>query len=74
MMSKVPKWVLAVALAVMAAACTGSAADECPTEGEALETAKLYIEHNATDADTGYMASSVARPGPSCASGSPTGS
>jgi hypothetical protein len=26
---------------------------QCPTEGEALETAKLYIEHNATDADTG---------------------
>ncbi len=25
----------------------------CPTEGEVLETAKLYIEHNATDADTG---------------------
>lgn len=25
----------------------------CPTEGEPLETAKLYIEHNATDADTG---------------------
>ncbi|MDP9495312.1 MAG: hypothetical protein M3P87_08735 [Actinomycetota bacterium] len=25
----------------------------CPTEGEVLETAKLYVEHNATDADTG---------------------
>ena len=25
----------------------------CPTAGEPLETAKLYIEHNATDADTG---------------------
>ena len=32
----------------------GSGADPaCPTEGEELETAKLYIEHNATDADTG---------------------
>ncbi len=28
-------------------------AELCPTEGELLETAKLYIEHNATDADTG---------------------
>lgn len=28
-------------------------ASECPKEGEVLETAKLYIEHNATDADTG---------------------
>jgi hypothetical protein len=26
---------------------------DCPTEGEPLETAKLYIEHNATDDDTG---------------------
>ena len=52
-MTKGLKRMLAVALAVMAAACTGSAADECPTEGEVLETAKLYIEHNATDADTG---------------------
>ena len=25
----------------------------CPTEGDELETAKLYVEHNATDADTG---------------------
>ncbi len=25
----------------------------CPTEGEEFEVAKLYIEHNATDADTG---------------------
>jgi hypothetical protein len=26
---------------------------DCPTSGEDFETAKLYIEHNATDADTG---------------------
>ncbi|MGH8945384.1 MAG: hypothetical protein ACRDVL_04485 [Acidimicrobiia bacterium] len=26
---------------------------DCPTEGEPLETVKLYIEHNATDEDTG---------------------
>lgn len=53
MMTKGSKLMLAVALAVMGAACSRSAAVECPTEGEALETAKLYIEHNATDADTG---------------------
>lgn len=45
------------------AACTGDSVTEsspapesdpgCPREGETLETAKLYIEHNATDADTG---------------------
>jgi hypothetical protein len=46
------KLVLGVAVAFLAAACTASSA-ECPTEGEVLETAKLYIEHNATDADTG---------------------
>jgi len=28
-------------------------ATTCPTEGEEFEVAKLYIEHNATDADTG---------------------
>jgi hypothetical protein len=28
-------------------------AAECPTEGEEWEVAKLYIEHNATDEDTG---------------------
>jgi hypothetical protein len=32
---------------------TGTASPGCPTEGEELETAVLYIEHNATDADTG---------------------
>lgn len=31
----------------------GSGGAECPTSGETLDTAKLYIEHNATDADTG---------------------
>ncbi len=39
------------------AASDASGADspptECPTEGEEWETAKLYIEHNATDEDTG---------------------
>lgn len=28
-------------------------ATECPTEGEEWEVAKLYVEHNATDEDTG---------------------
>ena len=46
------KWLLGMAVALLAAACNASTA-ECPTEGEVLETAKLYIEHNATDADTG---------------------
>ena len=46
------KWLLGMAMALLGAACNGSKA-ECPTEGEILETAKLYIEHNATDADTG---------------------
>jgi hypothetical protein len=48
-------WKLPLVLAlVLASACTsrGQSAD-CPKEGEVLETAKLYIEHNATDADTG---------------------
>ena len=31
----------------------GGAEPDCPTEGEEWEDAKLYIEHNATDADTG---------------------
>lgn len=30
-----------------------SAGAQCPTRGEPFETAKLYIEHNATDSDTG---------------------
>lgn len=46
---------------IVAAASASSAREQdhasqsldCPTEGEELETAKLYIEHNATDADTG---------------------
>lgn len=29
-------------------------ADRCPTEGQEWETAKVYIEHNSTDADTGF--------------------
>jgi hypothetical protein len=39
--------------ATVATPPTDSQADQCPTEGEALATAKLYIEHNATDQDTG---------------------
>ena len=30
-----------------------SASGTCPQEGEEMETALLYIEHNATDRDTG---------------------
>jgi hypothetical protein len=33
---------------------TGAGADPCPTEGEEWEVAKTYIEHNATDEDTGF--------------------
>ena len=51
MMPKGSNWLLGMATLLLAA-CNGSTA-ECPTEGEVLETAKLYIEHNATDADTG---------------------
>jgi hypothetical protein len=43
---------------VLASACTSSGQSPgCPKEGEILETAKLYIEHNATDADTGVHGS-----------------
>lgn len=31
----------------------GTGGDACPSEGEEMETAMLYIEHNATDGDTG---------------------
>lgn len=31
----------------------GDVSVECPSEGEGWEVAKLYIEHNATDEDTG---------------------
>src|ERR671911_3207430 len=31
-------------------------ASECPTEGDEFEDTKLYIEHNATDEDTGVHA------------------
>lgn len=34
-------------------AATEGESDRCPTEGEEFETAMLYIEHNATDQDTG---------------------
>lgn len=54
----------AMAFVLFAAACgsdgepapAGSddtAAPSCPTDGEEWEVAKLYIEHNATDEDTG---------------------
>lgn len=36
-----------------ATAETGGASAACPTEGDEWEVAKLYIEHNATDEDTG---------------------
>ena len=32
---------------------SATAAVTCPSQGEPLDTAKLYIEHNATDEDTG---------------------
>lgn len=66
---KIVKLVLVAILALLLAACSGAAAETtrstatvadsgddptCPTEGEALDTAKVYIEHNATDADTGF--------------------
>lgn len=35
------------------AAADGRAEANCPTQGEEMETAMLYIEHNATDRDTG---------------------
>ncbi|MDA0351129.1 MAG: hypothetical protein O3A10_02820 [Chloroflexi bacterium] len=51
------------AVATVAIACSSStnatatpengAAVDCPTTGEEFETARLYIEHNATDEDTG---------------------
>lgn len=31
----------------------GIGSESCPTDGEPFETVKLYIEHNATDEDTG---------------------
>ena len=34
-------------------ASTSDASAQCPTEGEEFETAMLFVEHNATDADTG---------------------
>jgi hypothetical protein len=54
----------AVVLTMIAlASCSSNSTEEttipaeqdtiCPTSGEELETAKLYVEHNATDADTG---------------------
>lgn len=60
---------LAAAVVLAAAACGGSesapanaaggdsAAAACPTQGEGFETAKLYVEHNATDEDTGIHGS-----------------
>jgi hypothetical protein len=54
-----------ILLSMMTAGCTstgvdstittviGGGNDQCPTEGEEIETAMLYIEHNATDQDTG---------------------
>jgi hypothetical protein len=55
---------VAVGLIVLLGACssaveplTAQPSEEvdvtCPTEGEPMAAAKLYIEHNATDADTG---------------------
>lgn len=55
---------VAVAALVLAACGDDDATDAtapdagtgCPTEGDELEDAKLYIEHNATDEDTGVHA------------------
>ncbi len=55
-------WITVLALTI--SACTSTSANEgpsepsvgsdvCPTEGGELETAMLYIEHNAADEDTG---------------------
>ncbi len=40
-------------MATVEPAAAAIGADACPETGELLEDAKLYIEHNATDADTG---------------------
>ncbi|MDH3470879.1 MAG: fibronectin type III domain-containing protein [Acidimicrobiia bacterium] len=65
-MSGAFKLIAGVAFVLVATACNSStsstttpsggdaaASADCPAEGEEFETAKLYIEHNATDADTG---------------------
>jgi hypothetical protein len=56
--------VVVVMLVSAASACSssgsqdaaGTDAPECPTEGAELADTKLYIEHNATDEDTGVHA------------------
>ncbi|MCI0677977.1 MAG: hypothetical protein L0Z63_02900 [Actinobacteria bacterium] len=57
---------IVIVLSLMAAGCTSAdsgesttvaVSSECPVEGEELETAMIYIEHNATDQDTGVHGS-----------------
>jgi hypothetical protein len=53
-MSNYSRLLIVGVVAAMASSCTSAGQEpDCPIEGEVLETAKLYIEHNATDADTG---------------------
>ena len=53
-MSQSSRWLKVALVALIASACSSAGQEpDCPQEGEVLETAKLYIEHNATDADTG---------------------
>jgi hypothetical protein len=62
MTSRIPAILGGLALAVTACTSGGTATStasttdgsaQCPTEGEEFETAMLFVEHNATDADTG---------------------
>ena len=50
--------VIASCTSASSATSTDSTSDvsaQCPTEGEEFETAMLFVEHNATDADTGIQ-------------------
>jgi hypothetical protein len=65
-MTKLRVLIVSTALVLVGVACDsggsepqGQADDgapECPTEGDEFEDTKLYIEHNATDEDTGVHA------------------
>src|ERR671912_1705236 len=58
--------IMSTALVLVGVACdsdgsetpgqAGDGAPECPTEGDGFEDTKLYIEHNASDEDTGVHA------------------
>ena len=51
----------------------GDTAASCPTEGAEFSDAKIFIEHNATDEDTGCTRCSLQTAGGSCASPIPMG-